>query len=103
MYTYEFKLKLVVYLSNQTESEMWKYSGIRVFVLIMLFGLAYACDRKGVDVPELLQADSLMEEHPDSALVILERLTDTKKFSSGIQSILLSPPDGSKRQNICRA
>lgn len=82
MYTYEFKLKLVVYLSNQTESEMWKYSGIRVFVLIMLFGLAYACDRKGVDVPELLQADSLMEEHPDSALVILERLTDTKKFSS---------------------
>lgn len=82
MYTYEFKLKLVVYLSNQTESEMWKYSGIRVFVLIMLFGLAYACDRKGVDVPELLQADSLMEEHPDSALVILKGLTDTKKFSS---------------------
>lgn len=81
MYIFEFKLKLVVYLSNQTEREMRKYGVIRVIVCIMLLGLACACGRKGVDVPELLHADKLMEEHPDSALMILQGLTGTEKFS----------------------
>lgn len=81
MYTFEFKLKLVVYLSNQTEREMRKYGVIRVVVLLVLVALAYACGRKGVDIPQLLQADRLMEEHPDSALVILESLTGTENFT----------------------
>lgn len=82
MYIFDFKLKLVVYLSNQTGREMRKYWIIRVFVLVVVTVLLYACGQKGVDVPELLSADSLMEEHPDSALVILEGLKNTEDFSS---------------------
>lgn len=61
---------------------MRKYWIIRVFVLVVVTVLLYACGQKGVDVPELLSADSLMEEHPDSALVILEGLKNTEDFSS---------------------
>lgn len=82
MYTFDFKLKLVVYLSNQTEREMRKYWIIRVFVLVVVTVLLYACGQKGVDVPELLSADRLMEQHPDSALMILEGLKNTESFSS---------------------
>lgn len=82
MYTFDFKLKLVVYLSNQTEREMRKYWIIRVFVLVVVTVLLYACGQKGVDVPELLSADRLMEQHPDSALKILEGLKNTESFSS---------------------
>lgn len=60
---------------------MRKYGVIKVFVLILVFVLPYACGRKGVDVPELLRADRLMEEHPDSALLILQGLTRTENFS----------------------
>lgn len=60
---------------------MRKYGVIKVFVLILVFVLPYACGRKGVDVPELLRADRLMEEYPDSALLILQGLTRTESFS----------------------
>lgn len=82
MYIFDFKLKLVVYLSNQTEREMRKYWIIRVCVWVVVTILLSACGQKGVDVPELLSADSLMEKHPDSALVILEGLKNTEDFSS---------------------
>lgn len=60
---------------------MRKYGVIKVFVLILVVVLPYACGRKGVDVPELLRADRLMEEHPDSALLILQGLSHTESFS----------------------
>lgn len=60
---------------------MRKYGVIKVFVLILVVVLPYACGRKGVDVPELLRADRLMEEHPDSALLILQGLSHTENFS----------------------
>lgn len=56
---------------------MRKYDVIKGLALIMTACLFYACHNSKMHAPDLLLAEELMEEHPDSALALLKQIPDT--------------------------
>lgn len=56
---------------------MRNYVVIKGLALIIIMYMLYGCQSRGVNAPELLLAERIMEEHPDSALRILKQIPDS--------------------------
>lgn len=56
---------------------MRNYVVIKGLALIIMMYMLYGCQSRGVNAPELLLAERIMEEHPDSALRILKQIPDS--------------------------
>lgn len=72
---------------------MSKYDVIKGMTLIMIACLFYACQNGKVNAPDLLLAEELMEEHPDSALTLLQQIPDslyTKGPEQALYCLLLT-------------
>lgn len=56
---------------------MRNYVVIKGLALIIIMYVLYGCRPEGINAPELLLAERIMEEHPDSALTILKQIPDS--------------------------
>lgn len=56
---------------------MRKYVMIKEWALIIMLSILSGCQHGSVNAPDLLLAERIMEEHPDSALVILKQIPDS--------------------------
>lgn len=73
----EFEKYCIFILQSKKEREMRYYVVIKAVVLIIIMYMLGGCGPSGVHAPELLLAERIMEEHPDSALHILKQMPDS--------------------------
>ena len=72
---------------------MRKFDIIKSLVLIIMACMLYGCHDSKVNAPDLLLAEELMEEHPDSALTLLKQIPDsfyTKGQEQALYCLLLT-------------
>ena len=54
-------------------------------IFLSLFFLVVSCQKQSVKIKPILQkAETLLEQHPDSALVLLEEIPDTQSFNKSL-------------------